>query len=149
RGVTTDGKTVLGSIESPGNDPAAITVGALNTHATADRSDDTVAKFSAKGPTRYDLLLKPDLVAPGTRVVSAEASGSYLSTTYPDRHVGGSGLGAYTLMSGTSMAAAVVSGTAALLLQERPKLTPRELKLALKLTSTFMPAEGLIRAGVG
>jgi serine protease AprX len=148
-GVTSDGKTVLGSIDSPGNDPAVITVGALNTHNTADRSDDTVARFSSKGPTRFDLVIKPDLVAPGVRVVSAEASGAYLTTTYPDRHVAGSGSGAYTQMSGTSMAAAVVSGTAALLLQERPKLMPRELKLALGVTSTFMPAEGLIRAGMG
>jgi serine protease AprX len=148
-GVTSDGKLVLGSIDSPGNDPAVITVGALDTHGTAERADDTVARFSAKGPTRYDLVLKPDLVAPGIRVVSAEASGAYLTTTYPARHVAGSGSHGYTEMSGTSMAAAVVSGTAALLLQERPRLAPVQLKLALGVTSTFMPAEGLIRGGMG
>src|SRR5581483_11596945 len=83
RGVTSDGRTVLGSITSPGNSPSAITVGALDTHGTAVRSDDTVAKFSSKGPTAFDFVLKPDVVAPGTRVVSAEASGAYLSTTNP------------------------------------------------------------------
>jgi len=148
-GVASDGRTVLASITSPGNDPSAITVGALDTHGTSARTDDTVARFSSKGPTRFDLVLKPDLVAPGTRVVSAEAAGSYLATTSATRHVAGSGSTAYMQMSGTSMAAAVVSGTAALLLQEQPKLAPRELKLALQVTSTFMPAEGLVRAGTG
>jgi serine protease AprX len=148
-GVTSDGRTVLGSITAPGNDPNVITVGALDTHGTAVRSDDTVARFSSKGPTMYDFVLKPDLVAPGTRVVSAEAAGTYLATTYASRHVAGSGGNAYMQMSGTSMAAAVVSGTAALLLEERAKLTPRELKVALQMTSTFMPQEGLVRAGMG
>jgi serine protease AprX len=148
-GVSSDGKTVLASIASPGNDPSAITVGALDTHGTAVRGDDTVARFSSKGPTAYDFVLKPDLVAPGTHVVSAEASGAYLSTSNPARHVAGSGSGAYMQLSGTSMAAAVVSGAAALLLQEQAKLTPRELKLTLQVTSTFMPREGLVRAGMG
>jgi serine protease AprX len=148
-GLRKDGRLVYGSIMSPGNHPAVITVGALDTHGTPQRSDDTVAKYSSKGPTMFDLVLKPDLVAPGTRVVSAEAGGSYLARTYPDRHVAGTGASGYTQMSGTSMSAGVVSGAVALLLEGRPRLSPRNTKAVLQMTSSFMPKEGLARAGTG
>ena len=99
-GHTKDGRTIMGGITSPGNDPNVLTVGALDPHATSDRSDDTVATYSSRGPTRYDLVIKPDLVAPGSHVVSAEAAGSYLVTTYPQIHVTGTGANAYTQLSG-------------------------------------------------
>ena len=148
-GLNAEGKTVYGSISTPGNDPNVITVGALDTHDTAVRSDDTVARFSSRGPTRFDLVLKPDLVAPGTRVVSAEAAGSYLSKTYSQRHVSGSGATAYMQLSGTSMAAGVVSGTVALLLEGRPKLSPRVASMIFHATSDFLPLEGLVAGGAG
>ena len=94
-GQTADGRRVLGGIVSPGNSPYAITVGALDTKGTAERADDVVATFSSSGPTRFDLVLKPDLVAPGRRVTSAEAVGSLLSANFPERHVAGSGPNAY------------------------------------------------------
>ena len=58
---------VYGAVGSPSNSPYAITVGATDSHETIRRSDDTVATFSSKGPTRFDHLAKPDLVAPGRR----------------------------------------------------------------------------------
>lgn len=148
-GQTADGKTVLGSITSPANSPYAIAVGATDTHGTADRSDDTLEPYSSRGPTPYDLLIKPDLVAPGHRIVSAEASNAYLPTTYPARHITGQGPNAYFRLSGTSMSAAVVSGAAALLLDDRGTLRPFETKAALQLAATFMPEAGLIGAGAG
>jgi serine protease AprX len=148
-GRTADGKDVFGAIATPGNSPFAITVGAVDTHGTAKRSDDTVALYSSKGPTRYDLNVKPDLVAPGTRVTSAESTDSYLAKTYPARHVAGSGINAYMQLSGSSMSAGVVSGTTALLLEARPSLSPRATKAALQMTSTFMPSAGLVGAGAG
>ena len=64
-GMTADGRTVLGSIVSPGNSPFALTVGALDTQGTAGRSDDTVASYSSAGqPARSDG--QPDVVAPAT-----------------------------------------------------------------------------------
>ena len=108
-----------------------------------------MAPFSSNGPTRFDLVLKPDLVAPGRRVTSAEAAGSLLSVNFPERHVAGSGPNAYIQGSGTSMAAAVVSGAAALLLEERPGMRPLATKAALQLTSTFLAASGLVQAGAG
>src|SRR6185436_329266 len=148
-GFDKEGRYVFGSIATPGNDPSVITVGAVDTHDTAIRSDDTVAKFSSKGPTRYDLVLKPDLVAPGTHVIGAEASGSYLSKTYPARHVAGNGSNAYIQLSGTSMAAAVVTGTVALLLERRERLTPRDAKAVLQMASSPMPVSGLVSSGAG
>ncbi len=148
-GRTADGKMVLGSISSPANSPHAIAVGAIDTHGTPERSDDTVAPYSSRGPTAYDLLLKPDVAAPGHHIVSAEASSAYLPTTYPSHHVTGQGANAYFQLSGTSMSAAVVSGAVALLLEETPDLRPVEAKAALQLTATFMPEAGLVGAGAG
>jgi serine protease AprX len=148
-GKAADGRSVYGAITSPGNSPSALTVGALDTHGTAQRSDDTLATYSSKGPTRYDLIIKPDLAAPGSHVVSAEATGAYLSQTYPERHVAGSGANAYMQLSGTSMAAAVVSGSVALLFEARPYLNPSDAKVALQVTSTFNASAGLIGAGTG
>src|SRR5262245_58770368 len=148
-GRAPDGRTVYGGITSPANSPFATAVGALDTHGTADRSDDTRAPYSSQGPTRYDLIMKPDLAAPGHHVVSAEASGSYLATTYPDHHVAGSGRQATMQLSGTSMAAGVVSGAAALLLDQDSRLKPLDLKGILQLASSFMPHEGRVGAGAG
>ncbi len=90
-GKTADGTPVIGGIESPGNSPYAITVGALNTKQTGARSDDVVATYSSRGPTPYDFTLKPDLVAPGNRIVSLEAPGSTLAMNYGGQHMAGSG----------------------------------------------------------
>ncbi len=148
-GKTADGKSVYGGITSPANSPYAIAVGATDTHGTAARSDDTLATFSSKGPTRYDLVLKPDVAAPGVHIASAEAAGSYLSTTYPDHHVSGAGPDAVMQLSGTSMAAGVVSGAVALVLDARPELTPRETRTVLQVTSSYMASAGLLGAGAG
>lgn len=148
-GLTSTGAPVLGGISSPGNSPYAITVGAIDTAGTTSRSDDTVAPYSSKGPTRYDLAVKPDVVAPGTKLVSLEASGSYLSKKYPQWHIAGSGKNAYFRLTGTSMATAVVSGGVALLLDENPYLSPGQIKVALQMGATFMPKAALVGSGTG
>jgi len=148
-GRTADGKNVYGGITAPANSPFAIAVGAIDTHATADRSDDTVAAYSSKGPTRYDLIVKPDLAAPGSHIASAEAADSLLAAKYPDHHVSGRGATAAMQLSGTSMAAGVISGAVALLADEHERLRPSEAKAILQATSTFMPTVGLLGAGTG
>ena len=148
-GKAADGRRIIGGITSPGNSPHATTVGAIDTHDTPQRSDDTVAEYSSRGPTIYDRVLKPDMVAPGSHIVSAEVTGSYLSQAFPARHVAGSGHDAYIQLSGTSMAAGVVSGAIALLLQERPGLRPEGTRAVLQLTSSFIPEAGMIAAGAG
>ena len=148
-GKAPDGRAILGGISSPGNSPYAITVGALNTWGTVDRSDDTVATFSSRGPTAYDLAVKPDVAAPGTKILSLQADGAFLPAMYPSIHVAGSGNNAYMYLSGTSMAAPMVSGGVALLLQGSPNLSPAQVKFALQNGATAMTDGGLMGAGAG
>lgn len=66
----------FGTIGAPGNDPAVITVGATRTMDTSTRLDDAIASYSSKGPTLIDHIVKPDLVAPGNRIISLIDKGS-------------------------------------------------------------------------
>jgi len=159
-GQTVDGLERYGSITSPGNDPAVITVGAANTHQTDARSDETITYFSSRGPSRsysvdstgvkhYDNLLKPDLVAPGNRIVAAESRNSWLPSHYPQLHVSGRDTTAFMQLSGTSIASPIVAGAAALLLQKNPGLTPPLVKAILQYTAGETSSSNIIEQGAG
>ena len=148
-GKLPDGSPVLGGIASPGNSPYAITVGATNTFGTASRDDDEVTTYSSRGPTKYDNNAKPDLAAPGNKIISLEAANSYIATHYPTEHIAGSGNNAYLRMSGTSMSAPMITGAAALLLQAQPSMTEAQLKFVLQSGSTYMVDAGVFGAGAG
>ncbi|GAB4568910.1 MAG: hypothetical protein Kow0047_21960 [Anaerolineae bacterium] len=116
----------------PANDPFVITVGAADDRGTPDPSDDQFASYSAYGITP-DGFAKPDLVAPGTKIISLlSSSGSTLAREHPDHLVNSD---PYFDMSGTSMASAVTAGAAALLLQAEPNLTPDQVKYRLMATA--------------
>lgn len=124
------------TIGVPANDPAVITVGATMTQNTATRVDDKIASYSSKGPTAIDHLVKPDLVAPGNRLVSLRAAGTTMDTNDPEYEVAPtSGTAMYYQLSGTSMATPVVSGAVALMLQQNPALTPDQVKARLMKTA--------------
>ena len=129
-----------GTINKPGDDPFVITVGAADVRGTASTGDDVVAGFSSRGPT-HDLIAKPDLVAPGIGLVSHRAPGSTLDTEHPAARVGDH----YFKGSGTSQAAAIVSGVAALMLQANPSMTPDILKATL--VGTANKLGGLLSLG--
>ena len=124
-GVTSTGEPVLGGITSPGNAAAALTVGAIDTKGTLDPSDDVVPEYSSKGPTPYDIVVKPDVVAPGTRIVSLEASRSYLSATYPQWHIAGKNKNAYLRLTGRSGERARMSATTGS--PSRQEISPKKL----------------------
>jgi serine protease AprX len=116
-----------GTVTKPADDPLVITVGALDDKGTPGRADDIMAGFSGEGPTAADGLAKPDLVASGRSVISLRAPNSKVDSAYPGSRVGS----AYFKGSGTSFSTAVVSGSAALLLDREPTLTPDQVKARL------------------
>jgi len=122
-------------LANPAYDPYVLAVGAADTMGTIRAQDDTLTDFSSRG----DATRRVDLVAPGRSIVSLRNPGGYLDETYPGARVGER----LFKGSGTSQAAAVVSGAVALLLERQPGLTPDEVKAALVRGANRLPfAEG-------
>jgi subtilisin family serine protease len=118
------------SVGVPGNVPYVITVGATtNSNTRGDVSDDALAEFSSAGPT-VEAFVKPEVVAPGGYIVGVVERFSRVPSHHPQWLFGN-----YFYMSGTSQAAAIVSGAAALMLQDDPSLTPDDVKCRLMATS--------------
>ncbi|HEX9989774.1 MAG TPA: S8 family serine peptidase [Chloroflexia bacterium] len=145
--VVASGNEGRNALYPPANDPFVITVGAVDDMGTADTRDDVVASYSAYGRT-IDRVSKPDLVAPGTNMISTLPSDvAVTSREHSDHRVTGfPGARYYFRMSGTSMAAPVVAGAAALLIQDEPYLTPDQVKYRLMATTRRMNGP---RAGAG
>ena len=137
-----------GTISKPADDPLVLTVGAVDDRETPAISDDRLPRFSGRGPTAHGLA-KPDVVAPGGRVIGLRAPGSTIEQVAPG---GGANLVAgqvYRRGSGTSMSAAVVSGLAALLLEANPTWTPDRVKFALTSTARKVAIDDPLAVGSG
>ena len=110
-------------LASPAVDPHLFAVGASDPQGTVVRWDDDVAAFSSAATS--DSRRAPDVVAPGVSIPSLKVPGSKIATTYCATGC----LGArFFKGSGTSQASALVAGGAALLIQQRPWITPDQLK---------------------
>lgn len=113
-----------GSIAVPGNSRKVITVGAVGNSQIVNIHPREEWNYSGRGPTNL-CVVKPDLVAPGTQVISC--NGQYLHRWKKP----------YTAKSGTSMATPVVSGAIACLLSKYPDMTNVEVKLRLRESSRW------------
>jgi serine protease AprX len=129
---------------APGNDPFVITVGAADINGTKTLADDTVTSWSAWGYTN-DGFAKPEIVAPGRYMVGPVPASSTLTTERADK-VTAPG---YMQLSGTSFAAPIVSGTAALVLSMHPDFTPDQVKGAIMATAKQLKSAKKGQAGLG
>lgn len=145
--VVSAGNNGTAELYPPANDPFVITVGATDDNATVDKADDLIGSFSAYGTTETGQV-KPELVAPGRNMVAYVPSNQKL--TMGKRHGKNSIDNNYFRMTGTSMAAPVVTGAVALLLQDEPQLTPDQVKYRLMATADkSWPGYDPARAGAG
>jgi len=146
------GQTQFGGVTAPGNAPWVLTVGASSHAGTAPRSDDVIADFSSRGPTWIDFAAKPDLVAPAVGTESLSDPQSRLYAELPDYLLDGvynTWYKPYLSLSGTSMAAPVVTGTIALMLEANPKLTPNAVKAILQYTAQWRSGDHVLAQGAG
>jgi len=152
-GKAADGKPQYGAITAPGNAPWVLTVGASSSMGTTDRRDDTMALYSSRGPTMIDFAAKPDLVAPGSGTVSLSEKNSLFYTTKAAYLMPGKVRGLsylpYLTLSGTSMAAPVVAGSVALMLEANPNLTPNLVKAILQFTAQVYNGYDYLTQGAG
>jgi serine protease AprX len=140
------GTSGYATITAPGNDPLVITVGAMKNMGSANRLDDLIASYSSKGPSLIDHVVKPDIVAPGNKTVSLLAAKGVISTkstnvnlvpySYYQNTTSTAASANYYQLSGTSMAAPMVSGAAALMIQRDATLTPDTIKARLMTSAT-------------
>ncbi len=126
-----------GGLDSPAMSPYVIATGGLDGRAVRDG----VASWSSAG----DGVRDPDMVAPGASIVSLRVPGSTLDQTYPDAVVDGR----FMKGSGTSQAAAVMSGSVALLLSAAPWLSPDQVKYLLTNNANDVERRTTLLDGVG
>ncbi len=130
-----------GRLMNPAMDPFVMAVGAASHNGTKPTKDDVLLASSARG----DGLRNPDLVAPGRSLQGLHVPGSYIDLTFPAGRISER----FFRGSGTSQAAAIVSGAAALVIQQRPQITPDELKALLTSSAADLPAADLRGQGAG
>lgn len=151
-GRTARGAVQHGGITSPGNAPWVLTVGAADHRMTDARGDDAIAGFSSRGPTLIDRAMKPDLVAPGVGIESLADASSTIYALHPGARIWGTvdtAAAPYVSLTGTSMAAPVVTGTIALMLEANPALTPNLVKALLHYTAEAKAGFPLTAQGAG
>jgi len=129
-------------INSPAHDPYVIAVGAQDLNGTLSIIDDVPASFTSIG----NGVRNPDLIAPGRSIVGLRVPGSDADRKYAEKGAVGT---RFFRGSGTSQAAAVVSGAAALILQQRPDFSPDQVKAVLTRNTTLLPNQPATAQGKG
>jgi serine protease AprX len=141
-----NGGVDAGGLTNPAIDPYVIAVGASDAQGTVKGWDHpVVADFSSRGTSARHV----DVLAPGRSIAALRNPGSFVDENNPEGRVIGDPAQRLFRGSGTSQAAAVVSGAAALLLQDFPQLTPDQVKAALVATAGDMTYRDPLAAGAG
>ncbi|MDQ1647658.1 MAG: serine protease AprX [Cryptosporangiaceae bacterium] len=130
-------------ITMPATDIHPIVVGSVDPNGTTNPSDDTLSDFTSTVSTDTQVTRTVDTLVPGRSIASLRDPGGYADTYYPTARVGDR----YFKGSGTSQAAAVVSGALALILQKYPTLTPWGLSFALRGASPKLVGAGTVSYG--
>ena len=128
-------------LNNPAINPYVIAVGAADPNGTYGAYDDVVPPWSSRGDGRA-----PDVVAPGRSIVSLRDPGSLVDLNYPGARCYGT---RFFRGSGTSQAAAFVSGAAALLISQRPSIKPDQVKALLKKTARPLKGADPTAQGAG
>ena len=132
------------ALTMPAVDPYVIAVGATDHRGSEKVDDDGLAAFTNAGAGAR----KADLLAPGKSLVGLRVPGSFADRGHPEGLVTGDAAKRFFRGSGTSQATAAVSGAAALLLQQRPTMTPNQVKALLKKSATALPQSSLTGVGL-
>lgn len=130
-------------LNNPAFDPYVIAVGADDTKGTDDPKDDVIPAWQSPG----DSTRHPDIVAPGKSIVSLRDPGSFVDEGNPAARLGTQSR--FFKGSGSSQAAAITSGAVATLLQQRPELTPDQVKALLMETAAPLPNADPVAQGDG
>jgi serine protease AprX len=153
-----EGEFGHGGILSPGNSPYVITVGATDTRQTATLADDAVTYYSSVGPTLWDEYAKPDLVAPGNRLISLRVTDSFIDVNFPQNLIPVASYAptapadtepSYLMLSGTSTSAPVCAGVATIMIGEDPALSPDDVKVRMMGTADPLPGASRFQQGAG
>jgi serine protease AprX len=136
---------IYGTINSPGNHPAVITVSPINTRGAAAHANFIATTYGSRGPTFMDRLMKPDLCAPGNNIPVVNVINSTIANNHPNLMLDGT----FRSMSGSSMASAYVTGTVALLLEANPSLKPNAVKIALLASAIKLTQPNILEQGNG
>jgi serine protease AprX len=128
-------------LANPALNPDLLAVGAEDPNGTASTADDTVPSYSQRGNDQRHV----DVVAPGAHVLGLRVPGGKVDAAYPGSRVGTR----FTRGSGTSQAAAVVSGAAALMFGAKSTLTPDQVKWLLMNKATPLAKATTLTQGNG
>jgi serine protease AprX len=129
-------------LTDPAFDPYVIAVGADDTKGSDDPKDDTTPSWQSRG----DSSRHPDLVAPGKSIISLRDPSAFVDEQYPSARVGSQ---RFFKGSGSSQAAAIVSGAVATVLQQHPQLTPDQVKALLMNSADPLPKADPVAQGAG
>jgi serine protease AprX len=129
-----------GRLNNPAINPYVIAVGAASPNGTYGSHDDVIQPWSEHGVGRT-----PDVVAPGKSIISLRDPGSTIDETYPEGRYGED----FFRGSGTSQAAAFVSGATALIISQRRSIAPDQVKALLERTASPLPQADPEAQGAG